>query len=220
MTSVVVDGSDPLRRPRGRPRKGGEGVSADSIFTAALRAFATHGYQGMSMRTLNRELGVSHNLLHQRFSSKEQLWYAAVDWGYGSLVEKILASDDETLAPSARITRFIKTFTMFSAEHPELVRIMDIESGQDSERLQHICQNYALPMQERLGPVYDEAVAAGELREIPQQTIFFLITSGAAALCSSSAMARTLFGADILTPEQIERHAEAVAELIVRGLLP
>ncbi len=51
----------------------------DEILGAALRAFATHGYEGVSVRTLNRELGVSHSLINGRFGSKEDLWYATVD---------------------------------------------------------------------------------------------------------------------------------------------
>ena len=39
----------------------------------ALRAFATLGYDGVVLRTLNRELGGSHNLLNGRFGSKEAL---------------------------------------------------------------------------------------------------------------------------------------------------
>ncbi|WP_353358403.1 TetR family transcriptional regulator, partial [Mycobacterium sp.] len=32
----------------------------EDILGAALKAFATHGYDGVALRTLNRELGVSH----------------------------------------------------------------------------------------------------------------------------------------------------------------
>ena len=67
------------RRRQGRPRNEDAPASLDEILGAALRAFATHGYDGVSLRTLNRELGASHNLLHGRFGSKEALWYAAVD---------------------------------------------------------------------------------------------------------------------------------------------
>jgi AcrR family transcriptional regulator len=38
---------------------------------------------------LNRRLGVSHNLIHQRFGSKEGLWYAAVDFAFGQVAEEI-----------------------------------------------------------------------------------------------------------------------------------
>jgi AcrR family transcriptional regulator len=35
----------------------------ENILKAALVAFATYGYEGVSLRTLNRELGGSHNLI-------------------------------------------------------------------------------------------------------------------------------------------------------------
>jgi AcrR family transcriptional regulator len=64
-------------RPRGRPPKEETPATEDEVLAAALRAFATHGFNGVSVRTLSRELGVSHNLLHQRFGSKENLWPAS-----------------------------------------------------------------------------------------------------------------------------------------------
>jgi AcrR family transcriptional regulator len=57
----------------------------DDLLPLALEAFADLGYEGASMRDLCRRLGVSHNLLHQRFGSKDRLWYAAVDHGFKAL---------------------------------------------------------------------------------------------------------------------------------------
>jgi hypothetical protein len=68
------------RRPPGRPRGDDAPASLEDILALALRAFATYGYDGVSLRTLNRELGASHNLLNGRFGSKEGLWYATIDW--------------------------------------------------------------------------------------------------------------------------------------------
>jgi hypothetical protein len=50
----------------------------DDVFREALKAFATLGYDGVSMRNLNRDSGGSHNLLSGRFGSKKTLWYATV----------------------------------------------------------------------------------------------------------------------------------------------
>src|SRR3981189_248718 len=74
------------RRPSGRPRSDESPASLEDILSAALKAFATHGYDGVALRTLNRELGVSHNALNGRFGSKEALWYATVDWAFQPLV--------------------------------------------------------------------------------------------------------------------------------------
>ncbi|MEA2471907.1 MAG: TetR/AcrR family transcriptional regulator, partial [Thermoleophilaceae bacterium] len=59
----------PDRQRMGRPRTEDAPASTEQILDTAFRAFATHGYDGVSVRTLNRELGVSHNLIHQRFRS-------------------------------------------------------------------------------------------------------------------------------------------------------
>ena len=55
--------------PRGRP-KASDSMPIEEILEKALNIFATVGYDGMSLRTLNRELGVSHNLIYQRFGTK------------------------------------------------------------------------------------------------------------------------------------------------------
>ena len=55
------------------------------MLEAALVSFAELGYEGTSVRDLCRQLGVSHNLIHQRFGSKDDLWYAAVDHGFVAL---------------------------------------------------------------------------------------------------------------------------------------
>src|SRR5882672_9363709 len=82
----------------GRPRAQDAPVTLEQILDAAFRAFATYGYDGVAVRTLNRELGVSHNLIHQRFGSKLGLWYAAVDRAFGQQVTELATAFDPTLA--------------------------------------------------------------------------------------------------------------------------
>src|SRR5260370_17665695 len=128
--------TDPAR-PRGRPRRDDLPAPPDDVLSAALHAFATHGYQGVSVRTLNRELGVSHNLLHQRFGSKLGIWYAAVDWGFGRLTEELGQAISGSGDPLEQLRRFIHTFVEFSARHPDLQRLVIQEGGSPSERLTH-----------------------------------------------------------------------------------
>jgi len=61
-------------RRRGRPPGDAAPVAPnDDLLPLALEAFADLGYEGASMRALCRRIGVSHNLLHQRFGSTERL---------------------------------------------------------------------------------------------------------------------------------------------------
>ena len=57
-----------------------------------------NGFEGTSVAAFNRELGVSHNLIHQRFGSKEALWYVTVDWAFGQIADQ-LADVDGLAAP-------------------------------------------------------------------------------------------------------------------------
>ena len=141
----------PVARRRGRP-KAGEAVDAGAILDAALRAFARHGFDGVSVATLNRELGVSHNLIHQRFGSKAELWRAAVDHGFGRMVRHMEGVFDPTISdPLEQLRLAIRSFIVFSAEHPELLALMDIEARQDTDRLAYIYETYMAPMYGGIG---------------------------------------------------------------------
>jgi AcrR family transcriptional regulator len=50
--------------------------SKEPILDAAERVFATHGYEGASMRLIAQEAGVAQALLHYHFSTKERLFEA------------------------------------------------------------------------------------------------------------------------------------------------
>src|SRR3979490_817881 len=134
------------RRPSGRPRSDESPASLEDILSAALQAFVTHGYDGVAPRTLNRELGVSHNALNGRFGSKEALWYATVDWAFQPLVMRLATAFDPTLTdPLEQLRITMRTFLIYSAERPALNGLMNIEGRLDTERLTYLYDTYIGP---------------------------------------------------------------------------
>lgn len=204
-------------------------MSADDILAAALRAFARDGFEGMSVRTLTRELGLSHNAIPQRFGTKEQLWYAAVDRGFGGLTA-LLADEVAQYASSGAdplegLRGAIRRFLHYSARNPELLGIMSNEGGQDTARLDYIYDTYVGPATAPLAALLTRLAAEGRIRPTPLRTLHFLITSGGAAQFSLVALARKLGTegldpdqADPLAPAAVTAHADLVAELVVAGL--
>ena len=96
---VCVPESPPrVTRRRGRPPKDAQFAPTDQVMAAAIEAFSVHGYNGVSLRTVNDQLGFSRNLLYQRFGSKANLWRAAVDWAFRPLLEYLDTADDELAA--------------------------------------------------------------------------------------------------------------------------
>jgi AcrR family transcriptional regulator len=207
------------RHRTGRPRTEDAPATTEQILDAAFRAFATHGYDGVSVRTLNRELGVSHNLIHQRFRSKRGLWYAAVDRAFGSQVSELAATFDPTLTdPHDQLNHAIRRFLHYSAAHPELLGLMNIEGRVESDRLDYIYDNYIGPALGPLGRLLDFLTAERRIRPINLRALLFLIGHGGAAPFTLTPLARRLDQTNPLDPTEIERHAAMIADILSNGL--
>jgi AcrR family transcriptional regulator len=203
----------------GRPKAHDAPVTLEQILDAAFRAFATYGFDGVAVRTLNRELGVSHNLIHQRFGSKLGLWYAAVDRAFSQQVTQLATTFDPTLAdPLDQLNHAIRRFVHYSAERPELLGLMNIEARVDSERLDYIYANYVAPALAPLGRLLDHLQQEGRIRPISLRSLFFLIAHGAAAPFTLSALARHFDNTDPLDPQQVAEQAALTADVITSGL--
>jgi AcrR family transcriptional regulator len=203
----------------GRPRAQDAPVTLEQILDASFRAFATYGYDGVSVRTLNRELGVSHNLIHQRFGSKQGLWYAAVDRAFGQQVTELATAFDPTLVdPLDQLNHAIRRFVHYSAERPELLGLMNIEGRVESERLNYIYDNYIAPALAPLGRLLDYLTGNGRIRPISLRALFFLIAHGVAAPFTLTPLARHFENTDPLDPKQVAEHAALTADVITSGL--
>jgi AcrR family transcriptional regulator len=205
-------------RPRGRP-KASDSMPIEEILEKALTMFATVGYDGMSLRTLNRELGVSHNLIHQRFGTKEKLWRAAVDFGFGRLMRHMQSLFDPTLSePLEQLRLAAHRFLVFSADHPELVALMNIEARQDTGRLAYIYDTYIEPMLREVARLLVHLADEGVIRPIPLRTFHFLLAHGATAPHALVPLATKFDATSPFGPAAIEEHAQLVSTLLVEGL--
>lgn len=207
------------RKRTGRPRAQDAPVTLEQILDAGFRAFATYGYDGVTVRTLNRELGVSHNLIHQRFGSKQGLWYAAVDRAFSQQVTQLATAFDPTLDdPLDQLNHAIRRFVRYSAERPELLGLMNIEARVDGERLDYIYDTYVAPALAPLGRLLDHLHENGRIRPISLRALFFLIAHGAAAPFTLAPLARHFDNTDPLDPDQVAEQAALTADVITSGL--
>ena len=189
------------------------------MLQAALRAFATHGYDGVSVNALGRQLGVSHSLLHQRFGSKDGLWHAAVDWGFGGLADELAKATDPTLSdPLDQLALIMRRFLEVSAERPELVGLMNLEGRESSERLTYLFDHYVDPITAPIARVLEHLAAAGRVRPVSARAFHFLIAHGAAAPFTLQALARELDPSDPLDPVEREAYIDMVLEVLLAGL--
>lgn len=205
-------------RGRGRP-PAGQGLDADALLEAALRAFAQQGFDGFSIRQLSRQLGVSHALLNARFGSKQDLWFAAMSHVLVDLERDLREvgtspGTDDLQALREGIVRHVT----FAAKHPEVQRIMSHEGAIDSDRIRFIVERFVAPLKAMIEQKLHALAEAGRIRPPPYATFHYLITHGGGGLFASTVEAR-LLGAD--PPQgaaEIRRHAEQVADIIIQGI--
>jgi AcrR family transcriptional regulator len=194
-------------------------VDAGEILDAALRAFARQGYDGMSVRTLNADLGVSHNLINKRFGSKEELWRAAVDHGFGAMVRHMESVFDPTISdPLEQLRLVIRRFIEFSAEHPELLGLMDIEARQKTDRLAYIFETYIVPSLAGTARLLEHLMADGRIRRVPLRTAHFLMAHGAVAPFTLVPLAELFDPQSPLDPAAVREHAALIADVMIAGL--
>jgi len=208
------------RRPPGRPPASGDPLTAERILDAALEAFATHGYEGVSVRELNKELGISHSAIYQRFGSKDGLWRAAVDHGFGRITRHMADVFDPTLTdPLEQLRLWISRLMRFSAQHPQILALMNIEGRQDTERLAYIYDTYIGSAMGRVKALLEHLEASGRIRPVPLRTFHFLVSHGGAAPYTLAALAEHFDPRSPLDPDEVEAHANLVADLIISALV-
>jgi AcrR family transcriptional regulator len=200
---------------RGRPRIRDD----DEILRAALHAFAEHGYDAMSLRTLNAEMGLSRGTINQRFHSKEQLWYAAVEHEFRHLIDDLNAELQQRAVPDddlSRVRAGIHAFLIASVRRPELVRLMNQEGLHSTSRLDYIMTSFTLPTLIPVWQALNRLADAGVVRRVPARTLLFLIAHGAAAPFTLGPLSDRFDSVD--GPLDPVDHIELVTDIIVSGL--
>lgn len=207
-------------RARGRPAQ--SAVSDDTLLEAALQSFGENGYDGASVREIARRLEVSHNLIPQRFGSKEKLWYAAIDHGFGRLI-KDLVREAETLGSDELLVLrgLICSFIEINALHPSLLQIINQEASQPGTRLDYLFATYIKPVRD-FGDAWLVRLAdEGRMAPVSVTLLYFLMTHGAGGMFAFPALTTRLDGnTGKLDRATIREQAENTVSILFDGLLP
>ena len=200
---------------RGRPRL----RSDDEILVAALHAFAANGFEGMSLRALNTDLGLSNGTINQRFGSKQQLYTAAIDHGFATFRADVAAELERRGSPRdelAELRETIRAFLVVAAGRPEMGRLMNTEGLHPTDRLAYFERTVLVPAFAPVDALLTRLEAAGRIHPTPTRLLFFLIAHGAEAPYTLTALSDAYDQFD--GPLDAMAHAEAVTDVIVRGI--
>jgi AcrR family transcriptional regulator len=188
------------------------------ILDSAALQFAAHGFEGASTRVIAERAGVHQAQIGYHVGSKEDLWRATVDLLFARLrsqLDKALPQmlDEPVGDPVQLFEDVIRLHVGHTSRHPELSRIMLMESARKTERVDWLLQNHVRPALAALELVWAEVRAAGGGRDVSAEEVFMMMISLAPTPFAQAGLMRSLLGPERCVPE---RHAEAMIEWILR----
>jgi TetR/AcrR family transcriptional regulator len=136
-----------------------------AILDAAVRLFSRHGFDGVSMRTIAHEAGVSKSNIYHHFRSKEDLYLAIMQSSAARLTELV-----DTLAEgSGAFEQRLRAFARAHMEHlfgqAMTVRLLLREVFTGEEKWQRLLIDRVVgDIVRRLRAIFERGQAEGVLR--------------------------------------------------------
>lgn len=202
-------------QPADRPVRRRARETRARIEAAALAAFAESGFDGASTGDIARRAGVTQQLVIYHYESKLALWKAVADRVFGELahrsqerIDGLAGVDDGTL-----VRLLVRDFVEYSAEVPELARLVIHEGDRDGPRLSWLVERHIRPQFERVVGALARGQQASVVADGDPAHLFFLVL-GTAAMLAQPVQARLLTGRELASGDELD----AYADLVVRAI--
>jgi TetR/AcrR family transcriptional regulator len=191
-------------------------ATRERILDAALDLFSELSFDGATTREIASRAGVTQPLLNYHFSSKDELWRAAVERLFDALgaslgqrAEGLRGVDERT---TARL--LVREFIAFSASHPQLHRIITQECKTDGPRMDWLVERHVRPWFESTTALFEGLVERGDVPPIAPAHLYYILTGAGPTMFVLGPECRRLTGVDPTDPAVIEAHADAVCLLL------
>lgn len=189
---------------------------AERLLDAADRLLARYGYRKMTIEDLALEAGIGKGSVYLSFSSKESLALGCIDRMVGRLIERLRAIAAEGSPPPVRvramlIERVLHRFD-YARQHS---RSIDDMLSTIRPRLLERRAGYFRAEAEVLATVIDEGRRSGAFAAgAPLEAAETLVAA------TNSLLPYSLSPRELGRRSEIARRAEAIADLVVAGLIP
>lgn len=199
---------------RGRPPL----LSDEAILKKALEAFASGGFEAMSVRALNANLGLSHETVSQRFGTKSELFLAAVNYGFQLFINDFndeLTRNNPT-SDLEQLRALLRAFMFSTSRHPTLGELLHHEAIDEEQRNVIIGKTGLADQLMNAAQLLLRLKSDGVIREIQLRELWFMAQSAAAPIHFSNVSQMFDFFDGPLEPDE---HINRVTDIIMRGLL-
>jgi AcrR family transcriptional regulator len=142
----------------------------ERIAKATRRLFDRHGLDGVSMRRVAREVGVTAPAIYRHYGGRGELLEEITDAAFGILVRRLEKALAEPGTPVERILGLFDGYLDFALRHPRHFDFLFLEWRPNLRSVRELLQPGASPTAPLLKAEVEAAMDAGELKrdDVPE----------------------------------------------------
>jgi len=144
----------PVAAASRRPREASAAAppTRELILDTAERMFSARGVDGVAVRDLAREMGITASSLYNHFPGKQALYDAVIERGLGPIVGVVAEAWQPGEVKPEHVQATLDRLTEHLARHPHLGRLLQRALLEDTGAVQAL-------LDARLGSLYREGIA-------------------------------------------------------------
>lgn len=164
-------------RSAGRPRDLElQSRRRSEIIAIAIRQFAKNGYGATDVQFIADEMGVAKGTVYRYYSTKEELFFAAVDEG----MQQLRLAVDEAAAMACtsieRVELGIMAYLKYFDQHPDVIELIIQERANFRDRVE---PTYFVHRDANMDPwreLFRDMISDGQVRDVPVDRITEVIS--------------------------------------------
>ncbi len=157
-------------------------TTRDRIFLAARTAFGQGGLEGLSMRSVAKDAGLSTMAIYRHFPTKDYLLDALMLDGFDAWEARVVAVDEPD--PVVWLEKMLAAFLAFSIEDPHRFDAAFLLRASGAKQFPDDFAGGSSRVISRITARIDEARALGRLRDAPSLDIALTLSALAQGLVS------------------------------------
>jgi len=159
-------------------------------------------------------------MLYYYFGSKRRLHRAVLENLFRQLRAGVYAPAKEGTSPREHLRSFVLGYFEFLATHPNYPRLVQREAMEKTRNFDWIVRQYLRPFHNQLVHTIEQAVRAGELRNVNPHHAAFTIVGMITSYFAAAPILSEVVGRNLLAPNAVRERREAVLDFIDHGLMP
>jgi AcrR family transcriptional regulator len=190
-------------------RTASEHGTRERILAEAEASLGEHGYHGTRLHEIASRVGIQKASLFHYFPSKDDLYCAVVDEGFGETEQTIRRAFETASGPLNKLRALIEAYVDIVAAHPQRTKILVRQSLGDAP------EGYELPNAERLLRLVVAFITEGQ-----QAKIFAAMDPMALVLSVVGMVAFFFTSAPVIAPSWMRQpHSSLNVERIKRHVI-